>query len=58
MKPKTTPRADGTLCVQAGEERHGRATSLTTDIAQTSVFVLPNIEELRRLALATFQPVL
>ncbi len=50
MKPKPTPRAEATLCVQAGEERHRRATSLTTDIAQTSVFVLPGIDELRRIA--------
>ncbi len=43
-------RADATKCVQAGEERHRSAASLTTDIAQTSVFVLPSIDELRRIA--------
>ncbi len=43
-------RADATHCVHAGEERHGRAGSLTTDIAQASVFVLPGIDELRRIA--------
>ncbi len=43
-------RDDATHCVHAGEERHGRATSLTTDIAQASVFVLPGIDELRRIA--------
>jgi cystathionine beta-lyase/cystathionine gamma-synthase len=41
-------RADATSCVHAGEERHGRAASLTTDIAQASVFALPGIGELRR----------
>ena len=42
--------ADGTLCVHAGEDRHGRAGSLTTDIAQTSVFVMPDVAEMRRYA--------
>ncbi|MCU1307066.1 MAG: methionine gamma-lyase [Acidobacteriaceae bacterium] len=37
----------GTRCVHAGENRHGRAASLTTDIAQTSVFALPNVDYLR-----------
>lgn len=37
----------GTLAVHAGEERHGRAGSLTTDIAQTAVFILPKVEDLR-----------
>lgn len=41
-------RADGTLCVHGGEDRHGRAASLTTDIAQTAVFSLPNVAEMRR----------
>jgi cystathionine beta-lyase/cystathionine gamma-synthase len=41
-------RDDGTLCVHGGEDRHGRAVSLTTDISQTSVFVLPNVAEMRR----------
>ena len=39
---------DATRCVHAGEDHHGRKASITTDIAQTSVFVLPNVEELRR----------
>jgi cystathionine beta-lyase/cystathionine gamma-synthase len=43
-------RAKGTLCVHAGEDRHGRAGSLTTDIAQTSVFVMPEVAEMRRYA--------
>jgi methionine-gamma-lyase len=41
---------DATRCVHAGEDRHGQKASLTTDIAQTSVFVLPNVEALRRAA--------
>jgi cystathionine beta-lyase/cystathionine gamma-synthase len=41
---------DATRCVHAGEDRHGRKASLTTDIAQTSVFVLPDVAELRRAA--------
>jgi len=42
--------ADATSCVHAGEERHGTNASLTTDIAQTSVFVMPSLDELRRYA--------
>lgn len=47
---KDSKRAGGTLCVHGGEDRHGRAASLTTDIAQTSVFALPNVAEMRRYA--------
>ncbi|MCI0349842.1 MAG: aminotransferase class I/II-fold pyridoxal phosphate-dependent enzyme [Acidobacteriales bacterium] len=43
-------RDDATHCVHAGEERHGRNAPLTTEIAQTSVFVLPDVEEMRRFA--------
>jgi cystathionine beta-lyase/cystathionine gamma-synthase len=43
-------RADATQCVHAGEERHGRNAPLTTEIAQTSVFVLADVEEMRRYA--------
>ena len=39
----------GTRCIHAGEERHGQSASLTTDIAQTSVFVLPNVQKLREI---------
>jgi cystathionine beta-lyase/cystathionine gamma-synthase len=42
--------ADSTLCIHAGEDRHGRKVPLTTEIAQTSVFALPSVEELRRYA--------
>jgi cystathionine beta-lyase/cystathionine gamma-synthase len=45
-----TKRSDATHCVHAGEERHGRKAPLATEIAQTSVFVLPDFEELRRYA--------
>ncbi|MBZ5648297.1 MAG: aminotransferase class I/II-fold pyridoxal phosphate-dependent enzyme [Acidobacteriia bacterium] len=41
-------RADATHCVHAGEERHGRRASLTTDIAQTSVFTFPKLDDLRQ----------
>jgi cystathionine beta-lyase/cystathionine gamma-synthase len=34
--------------VHAGEDRHGRHGPLTTEITQTSVFVLPRLEHLRR----------
>jgi methionine-gamma-lyase len=47
---KKKTRADATFCVHAGEERHGTNASLTTDIAQTSVFVMPSLDELRRYA--------
>jgi len=41
---------DATRCVHAGEDRHGQAAPLTTPIAQTSVFVVPKVEDLRRYA--------
>lgn len=46
-KHKKPKRGLGTRCVHAGEERHGKAASLTTDIARTAVFALPNVEYLR-----------
>lgn len=49
-RPERHKRADGTQCVHAGEERHGRKAPLATEIAQTSVFVLPGVEEMRRYA--------
>ncbi len=42
--------ADATRCVHAGEDRHGQSGPLTTPIAQTSVFVIPSLDELRRYA--------
>ncbi len=50
MKKHTNQRADATRCVHSGEERHGQAVPLTTPIAQTSVFVVPGMEGLRRYA--------
>lgn len=47
---KPSPLADSTLCIHAGEDRHGRKAPLTTEIAQTSVFAMPSVEELRRYA--------
>src|SRR5256885_4353782 len=44
----TKAQSDATKCVHAGEDRHGKAAPITTEIAQTSVFVLPNVEELRK----------
>jgi cystathionine beta-lyase/cystathionine gamma-synthase len=43
-------RADATACVHAGEDRHGQTGPLTTPIAQTSVFVLSGLDDLRRYA--------
>lgn len=48
--PRKSPRNDSTLCVHAGEERHGRNTPLTTEIAQAAVFVLRDTEELAKYA--------
>jgi len=47
MKRRT---ADATHCVHAGEDRHGRLEPLTTPITQTSVFIIPGLDELRRYA--------
>jgi methionine-gamma-lyase len=40
-------RADATLCIHAGEDRHGQAAPLTTPIVQTSVFIVPGVDGLR-----------
>ncbi|MBV8207997.1 MAG: aminotransferase class I/II-fold pyridoxal phosphate-dependent enzyme [Acidobacteria bacterium] len=42
--------SDSWACIHAGEDRRGRNTPLTEPIAQTSVFALSGIEELRRIA--------
>lgn len=39
-----------TLAIHAGEERHGKNAPLTTEIAQTAVFALSGVEEMRRYA--------
>jgi cystathionine beta-lyase/cystathionine gamma-synthase len=44
------PVADATRCVHSGEDRYGQSAPLTTPIAQTSVFVVPNVDGLRRYA--------
>ncbi len=45
-----TKHSDPTHCVHAGEERHGRNAPLGAEIAQTSAFVMKDVEELRRYA--------
>ena len=47
-------RHDSTLAVHAGEDRHGRKAALTTEIAQTSVFIQPTLNDLRKLAEGKF----
>src|SRR5215469_10268569 len=47
---RTTPLGDATSAVHSGEERHGQAAPLTTPIHQTSVFVVPGLEDLRAYA--------
>src|SRR6516164_7780603 len=42
--------ADATRCVHAGEDRHGTPAPLTTPITQTSVFIVPDLDGLRRYA--------
>jgi cystathionine beta-lyase/cystathionine gamma-synthase len=42
--------ADATRCVHSGEDRHGKTGPLTTPIEQTSVFIIPGLNELRRYA--------
>ena len=43
-----TKHSPATLSVHAGEDRHGKRVSLTTDIAQTSVFIFPKLDDLRQ----------
>jgi cystathionine beta-lyase/cystathionine gamma-synthase len=45
-----SPQADATLCIHSGEDRHGQAAPLTTPIEQTSVYIVPDVEGLRRYA--------
>ena len=44
LRMKRKASADATRCVHSGEERHGQAAPLTTPIAQTAVFVLPDVD--------------
>ncbi len=50
MKDHSKP-SPATLAVHAGEDRHGQRVSLTTDIAQTSVFIFPKLDDLRQYSL-------
>lgn len=43
-------RADATRCVHDGEEQHHKNAPITTPIVQTSVFILKDLEEMRRIA--------
>jgi cystathionine beta-lyase/cystathionine gamma-synthase len=43
-------RADATRCVHDGEEQRHQNAPITTPIAQTSVFILKDLEEMRRIA--------
>ncbi len=45
-----TPQADATRCIHSGEDRHGQAGPLATPIEQASVYIVPNVEGLRRYA--------
>ncbi|HYG97594.1 MAG TPA: aminotransferase class I/II-fold pyridoxal phosphate-dependent enzyme [Terriglobales bacterium] len=47
---KRGKREDDTLCVHAGEDRHGANGSITTDVVHSAVFVLDGVDELRRIA--------
>src|SRR5579863_5308878 len=47
-KPALEKLGEGTRCIHAGEDRHGQKAPLTTPIAQTSVFTLPNLDEMRK----------
>jgi cystathionine beta-lyase/cystathionine gamma-synthase len=53
MKSRPNLQSDATLCVHSGEDRHGQAGPITTPIAQASVFVVPEVEDLRRYAKGT-----
>jgi cystathionine beta-lyase/cystathionine gamma-synthase len=45
---KRTAREDDTLCIHAGEERHGNC-SIATDVVHSAVFVLDGVEELHKI---------
>src|SRR3954470_15511983 len=47
---KRSPHADSTVCVHSGEDRHARNAPITTEISQTSVFVLKDLDQLRKYA--------
>ena len=45
--------SDSSLCIHAGEDRHGQNAGLTTPIVQTSVFSLASLDEMRKIAEGT-----
>ena len=45
---KRIPREDDTLCIHAGEDRHGNG-SITTDVVHSAVFVLDGVDELHKI---------
>jgi cystathionine beta-lyase/cystathionine gamma-synthase len=47
---KRVRREDDTLCVHAGEERHGKNGPIATDVVHSAVFILDGVDELRRIA--------
>src|SRR5579884_2392181 len=53
MSTNNRAHSDSWACLHAGEDRRGKNTSLTTDIAQTSVFALSGIDEMRKIAEGT-----
>ncbi len=53
MSTNNRAHSDSWACLHAGEDRLGKNTSLTTDIAQTSVFALSGIDEMRKIAEGT-----
>lgn len=53
MTDYTRRNSDSWACLHAGEDKRGKNASLTTDIAQTSVFALSGIDEMRKIAEGT-----
>jgi cystathionine gamma-synthase len=47
---KRLTREDDTLCIHAGEERHGQNGPITTDVVHSAVFTLQGVNELRKIA--------
>jgi cystathionine beta-lyase/cystathionine gamma-synthase len=47
---KRVKREDDTLCIHAGEVRHGQNGPITTDVTHAAVFTLKGIGELRKIA--------
>ncbi len=47
---KRVAQEDDTLCIHAGEERHGQNGSATTDVVHSAVFNLKGVDELHKIA--------